>query len=146
MLATRLGGGAEKKETAYLPPKTNMYDRLGGMEFFDQLTSGFYARVSNDEVLKPLYPQGSEDLEASREHLCLFLAQFFGGPRVYEERRGSPMLRARHLPFRIGRAERDRWLEHMTSAVHEAGISPLDEAQLLTYFEATANHMVNATP
>jgi hypothetical protein len=31
----------------------------------------------------------------------------------------------------------------MTAAVKAAGLSGLDEAQMLTYFEAAANHMVN---
>jgi hemoglobin len=118
-----------------------MYDRLGGMRFFQELTERFYAGVAGDEVLRPLYP---EDLEEPRRHLCLFLAQFWGGPRAYDEQRGHPRLRARHLPFTIGAAERDRWLQHMGAAVRAAHLGPLEEAQLLTYFEATANHLVNS--
>jgi hemoglobin len=49
----------------------------------------------------------------------------------------------RHAPFTIGPAQRDAWLTHMTAAVREAGLSGLDESQMLTYFEASANHMIN---
>ncbi len=122
-----------------MPPKT-MYERLGGMAFFETLTERFYAAVAKDEVLRPLYPQ---DLEPPRRHLCLFLAQFWGGPRQYDEERGNPRLRARHLPFKIGAKERDRWLEHMTAAVKEAHVSAFDEAQILSYFTAASSHMVN---
>jgi hemoglobin len=110
------------------------------MAFFDALTIHFYASVATDEVLRPLYP---DDLEAPRRHLRLFLAQFWGGPRAYDDERGSPRLRARHLPFQIGTRERDRWLQHMTAAVEASGAGALEKAQLLTYFEAVASHLVN---
>jgi len=119
----------------------NMYERLGGMAFFEGLTGRFYERVAKDEVLRPLYP---DDLEAPRRHLCLFLAQFWGGPRLYDEERGHPRLRARHLPFKIGQKERDQWLAHMTAAVKEAHIGALEEAQLLGYFDAASTHMINS--
>jgi hemoglobin len=122
-----------------MPPPT-MYERLGEMEFFETLTKRFYEAVAEDEVLRPLYP---EDLEPPRRHLCLFLAQFFGGPRLYDDERGHPRLRARHLPFKIGPKERDHWLEHMTAAVKEAHLGPLDEAQVLGYFSAASTHMIN---
>jgi hemoglobin len=117
-----------------------MYERLGGMPFFDRLTGAFYLRVGEDEVLRPLYPT---DLDAPRRHLCLFLAQFFGGPRQYDSERGAPRLRARHLPFRIGQEERDHWVAHMRAAVEEVGPPPLERAQMLTYFESAADHLMN---
>jgi hemoglobin len=122
-------------------PATTMYERLGGMAFFESLSERFYRGVAADEVLRPMYP---EDLEGPRRHLCLFLAQFWGGPRSYDEERGSPRLRARHLPFKIDGDARDRWLAHMRTAVDEAQLGPLEKAQLLGYFEAAANHMVNS--
>jgi hemoglobin len=91
-------------------------------------------------VLRPLYP---EDLDGSRQRLCLFLAQFWGGPRAYEELQGSPRLRARHEGFRIGAREHDAWLQHMTAAMEEVGLGALDETQLLSYFKSVASHLVN---
>ena len=120
---------------------TSMYERLGGMAFFEGLTERFYDRVAQDEVLRPLYPK---DLEAPRRHLCLFLAQFWGGPRLYDEERGNPRLRARHLPFKIGKESRDHWFAHMSEAVKEAHVGALEEAQLLTYFDAASTHMINS--
>ena len=49
----------------------------------------------------------------------------------------------RHVPFLIGRAERDAWLRAMRTAVAEADLAPAYAAQLLEYFEMTAEHMVN---
>ncbi|MBO0694296.1 MAG: globin, partial [Acidimicrobiaceae bacterium] len=72
-----------------------------------------------------------------------FLIQYWGGPTTYSDQRGHPRLRMRHAPFAIGAPERDAWLRLMRASVKEGGLSGLDEAQMLTYFEAAANHMVN---
>ena len=56
-----------------------------------------------------------------------------------------PTPAVRHLPFKIDRDARDRWLGHMRAAVEEARLGALEKAQLLNYFEAAANHMVNIT-
>ncbi|MGH9107840.1 MAG: globin [Acidimicrobiales bacterium] len=121
-------------------PRKGLYERLGGIEYFEALIDRFYTAVATDEVLRPLYP---EDLEGPRRRLCLFLAQFWGGPRLYEKERGDPRLGARHLQFKIGPAERDRWLELMTAAVDASGAGPLERAQILNSFCSMANHLVN---
>jgi len=111
------------------------------MSFFEQLTDDFYRRVAGDDVLRPLYP---EDLGPPRRRLALFLAQFWGGPRLYEKERGNPALRARHMQWAIGARERDRWLEHMTAALDASSAGPLERAQLLSHFRSVAGHLVNA--
>ena len=120
-----------------------MYERVGGGPFFEALTRRFYEAVATDPVLRPLYPDDPNAFEQSRDHLCAFLIQYWGGPGTYSQERGHPRLRMRHAPFVIGEAERDAWLRHMTEAVRQAGLKPLDEAQMLTYFQASATHMVN---
>jgi hemoglobin len=121
-----------------------MFDRVGGAAFFDALTARFYKGVAAEPVLAALYPtDDAVAFEASRCWLRDFLIQYWGGPSTYSELRGHPRLRMRHAPFAIGSAERDAWMVQMTAAVKAAGLSGLDEAQMLTYFEAAANHMVN---
>ncbi len=121
-----------------------MYDRVGGMPFFEQLTRRFYDAIAGDAVLAPLYPSDPEQFEQARVNLRGFLVQYWGGPPTYSDERGHPRLRMRHAPFVIGDAERDAWLAHMTEAVRSRGLAPLDETQMLTYFQASAAHMVNA--
>jgi hemoglobin len=123
-----------------------MYERVGGDAFFDTLTRRFYDGVATDPVLAPLYPDDPDAMEAARGHLRAFLIQYWGGPGTYSEQRGHPRLRMRHAPFVIGEAERDAWLRHMTDAVLAADLSGLDQVQMLTYFQASATHMVNAGP
>lgn len=118
-----------------------MYERVGGEEFFTALIGRFYAGVAIDPVLRPLYP---DDLAESRDHLALFLAQYWGGPPRYGEMRGHPRLRMRHAPFVIGELERDAWLRHMTEALRAADLDPEDESEMLSYFEMAANQLMNA--
>jgi hemoglobin len=122
---------------------STLYERAGGDEFFEALTRRFYAGVATDPVLRPLYPEGSAGLEASRRRLQLFLIQRWGGPPVYAAERGEPRLGQRHARFAIGPAERDAWLHHMRAAVSSAGLGPLDEMQLMGFFSAFAARLVN---
>jgi hemoglobin len=119
------------------------YDRVGGAEFFDTLTERFYESVRTDPVLRPLYPADEPRFEAARRHLELFLVQHFGGPAVYRADRGEARLGQRHRRFAIGPKERDAWIHHMTEAVQAAGLGPLEETQMLSFFTATADHLVN---
>lgn len=117
-----------------------LFDRVGGMEYFQALVDRFYAAVAGDPVLRPLYP---DDLHDPALHLALFLAQYWGGPSTYSEQRGHPRLRMRHSPFVITTLERDVWLRHMREAVQESGASKEDQAELLAYFDMAANTLVN---
>lgn len=127
-----------------MPEPPSLFDRVGGRPFFAALTRRFYEGVATDPVLRPLYPADREGLEQSRQHLELFLAQFWGGPQEYNEQRGHPRLRLRHSRFAIGPEERDAWVTHMTEAVKAAGLSPLDELQMLGYLTNAADHLINA--
>ena len=121
-----------------------LYDRAGGMPFFERLVDAFYAGVATDDVLVPLYPEGT-DFAGARHRLTLFLAQYWGGPRTYDEERGHPKLRLRHMPFTVGPLERDRWLEHMTAAVESSTDDPVVRDALIAYFVPAAEHMRNDT-
>lgn len=118
-----------------------VYDRAGGMRFFERLVDRFYEGVEGDPVLRPVYPE--QDLADARHRLTLFLAQYWGGPRTYDEERGHPRLRMRHFPFAIGPAERDRWLLHMRAALAEL-TPPADVADAFErYFDNAAEAMRN---
>ena len=120
----------------------NVYEALGGQPFFDDLVERFYRRVAMDPLLRPLYP---DDLAGPRRHLALFLGQYWGGPTTYSDERGHPALRMRHMRFHIGPRERDRWLEHMASAVAQVCDDPAIAADLMRYFVSAAEHLRNDT-
>ena len=118
-----------------------VYDRVGGMPFFERLVDRFYDGVAADPVLRRVYPE--EDLAGARHRLTLFLAQYWGGPRSYDDERGHPRLRMRHFPFAIGSAERDRWLVHIRAAIAELA-PPADVADAFErYFDNAAEAMRN---
>ena len=112
------------------------------MPFFEKLVDAFYEGVATDALLRPLYPA---DLADARRHLTLFLAQYWGGPQTYSEERGHPRLRLRHMPFRVGPEERDRWLLHMAAAVERSADSESIRATLMNYFVPAAEQLRNDT-
>jgi hemoglobin len=137
-------GSRDAADVAAAPRPTTVYEILGGMPFFAELVERFYRGVATDLLLRPLYP---DDLSDSKEHLTLFLAQYWGGPTTYSEQRGHPRLRMRHAPFIIGEPERDAWLRHMNAAIDslldEHDVHPVVEARLLDYMASAADAMVN---
>ena len=120
---------------------STLYDRAGGMPFFERLVERFYAGVATDPILRPLYPE--PDLAGAQRRLTLFLAQYWGGPRTYDDERGHPRLRMRHAPFAIDAAARDRWLELMRGAL--AAVAPPADvaAELDAYLGMAAEAMRN---
>jgi hemoglobin len=120
-----------------------VYEAAGGEATFTELVRRFYAGVAEDPVLRPLYPEDSEMFAAAEEHLRLFLVQYWGGPGWYSERRGHPRLRMRHMPFSIGRAERDAWMGHMRAAVESLEVPAAVRDAFLDYFENAATAMMN---
>ena len=121
-------------------PSPTLFARVGGEPFFFALIDRFYDGVENDRLLRPLYP---DDLGPSRQHLALFLIQYWGGPQTYSLERGHPRLRMRHAPFVIGPAERNAWLGHMRAAVEISEASTADRDALLSYFETAATSLIN---
>jgi hemoglobin len=123
----------------------SFYEAVGGEETFTRLTRRFYEEVAADPALLASYPT-PQDLRAAEEHLRLFLIQYWGGPSTYNELRGHPRLRMRHVRFRISVTERDLWLKHMRTALDEEKLpAPLDK-QLWDYLEMAAHSLVNAVP
>ena len=122
----------------------SMYERVGGMPFFETLVEHFYVGVVADEVLWPLYPDHS-DLEGAKRRFTLFLGQYWGGPQTYMEERGHPKLRLRHMPFHVGPLERDRWLVHIAAAIEVTTTDESIRHELLAYFVPAAEHLRNDT-
>lgn len=128
-----------------------IFAAVGGQPFFDRLVERFYDHVATDDVLLRLYPE-QDDLGPARERLALFLAQYWGGPATYAERRGHPRLRMRHAPYVIGAAERDHWLAAMVDSLERTlPEAPLDDGlrdevgrRMREYFALAADHLVNA--
>lgn len=112
-----------------------------GEEGFQQLTKAFYRRVREDELIGPMYPD--KDWAGAEERLREFLLFRFGAVTKYLEKRGHPRLRARHTPFRIGIAERDRWVWLMGEATEEVVADAGVRDALMEFFAQVADFLRN---
>ena len=119
------------------------YERLGGEQGVRKLVDRFYDLMESlpeAQRIRDLHP---DDLAGSRDKLFKFLSGWLGGPPLYVEEFGHPRLRARHLPFPIGKAERDAWLMCMAQALAETEMEAMLRDHLLQSLRNTADHMRN---
>lgn len=77
-----------------------------GEENIVRMIQDFYAELEKSSI-RDLFPA---DLALSAEKSAAFFVGLLGGPPLYQQRYGNPMMRARHMPFPINRAARDEWL------------------------------------
>jgi len=119
------------------------FERLGGEAAVRALVDAFYDRMDVDEAYAGIRALHPPTLDGSRDKLHWYLCGWLGGPQHYVERFGHPRLRARHLPYAIGTAERDAWLACMRAALGDAGVEPALAAGLMGAFDGTADWMRN---
>jgi hemoglobin len=125
---------------AYFMEQQSLYERIGGDAALRQLTDKFYDLVFGHELISRLF---QSDKELIKEKQRLFLTQFLGGPQLYSEVHGHPMMRARHMPHTITEDDAIAWLQCMASAVGELPISKELKDELFDRFPRTAFFMVN---
>ncbi len=119
------------------------YERIGGDAKVRALVGRFYDLMDADPAFSGIRALHPKDLAGSREKLYLFLSGWLGGPQLYAEKYGHPMLRARHLHAAIGIAERDQWLECMSRAMTDVEIEEGLRRELYNAFYKTADWMRN---
>jgi hemoglobin len=126
--------------------RKSIYEAIGGIDKIDELVDRFYDLMALEPQFQGIRSMHSPDLSTPREKLKLFLSGWMGGPDIYSPKYGHPMLRARHLPFKIGVSERDQWLGCMYRALEDCGIEGNIAKQLEESFFNTANWMRNQAP
>ena len=111
-----------------------------GEKRLHELIERFYDKVAVHPDLIPIFP---EDLTETIRKQKQFQTQYLGGPNLYTEEHGNPMMKARHMPFPITPTRAKAWLACMEEAMDEVGLEgPLRNV----YYQRlvlTANHMVN---
>ncbi|KOO50310.1 globin [Priestia koreensis] len=116
------------------------YEAIGGADIISNLVDAFYTRVGEHPELAPIFPA---DLTETARKQKQFLTQYLGGPALYTEEHGHPMLRARHLPFPITPSRAKAWLTCMAEAMDEIELEGEHREQLFHRLLLTAQHMVN---
>jgi hemoglobin len=112
-----------------------------GEEGFTRLTHEFYKRMKVDNLIGPMYP--NHDWEGSEERLRDFLLFRFGADQRYLVKRGHPRLRGRHMPFKIGTAERDRWIKLMGEAADSVIVDQGIRTSVMEFFAQVADFLRN---
>lgn len=123
--------------------ETTVYEQLGGEEGVRALTRAFYkymAELPEASGIRAMHPG---DLSVSERKLFEFLSGWTGGPQLFVERHGPPMLRRRHFPFSIGGPERDQWLLCMARALDERKVAEPLRSGLFGALARLADHMRN---
>ncbi len=124
-------------------PEGLPYERLGGDAGVRRLVDRFYDLMDLEPGFARLRALHPTPLDGSRDKLFWFLCGWLGGPNHYIERFGPPMLRARHLPYAIGDAERDQWMACMRQAMTECSVEAQLAAALEQALQGTADWMRN---
>lgn len=119
------------------------FERLGGEPGVRALVDRFYDLMDLEPSYARLRAMHPPDLDGSRDKLHWFLCGWLGGPDLYQQRFGHPRLRARHLPYAIGIAERDQWMACMMSAMEELRVEPTLAQRLAEALFGTADWMRN---
>ena len=120
-----------------------LYEWIGGEKGLRTLVDRFYDVMDSSPEASKVRAIHPDDLSESRNKLFMFLSGWSGGPPLYMQTIGHPRLRQRHMPFPIGKVERDEWLWCMDKAMEETlGEHPLIDL-LRKRFTEIANSMQN---
>ncbi|MGB2833579.1 MAG: group II truncated hemoglobin [Methylotenera sp.] len=127
--------------------KSTFFDLLGGeangIDNIRQLVETFYDIMDSDPKAAPIRAMHQPDLTSAREKLFMFLTGWTGGPQLYIERYGHPMLRKRHLPFPIDESARDQWMYCMIKAMHQLEYEEVLMTKLAEQLYGVADFMRN---
>ncbi len=125
------------------PNQPSHYELIGGDSMVRALVERFYDLMELEPEYQRLRKVHGSSLADAREKLYMFLSGWLGGPSLYTDRYGHPMLRARHLPFRIGEVERDQWMACMGQAMAQVELAPELRGALEKAFFKTGDWMRN---
>lgn len=127
--------------------KATFFELLGGeahgTENIRLLVETFYDIMDSDPKAAPIRAMHPADLTSSREKLFMFLMGWTGGPQLYIERYGHPMLRKRHLPFAVDESARDQWMYCMIKAMHQLAFDEVLMKRLAEQLYDVADFMRN---
>lgn len=98
----------------YIPPEGPAQDILPSREIYaamgadniNRMLEDFYAELERSEI-RPLF---TDDMKAASRKSAAFFIGILGGPPVYRELYGEPMMRRRHMAFPISEEARQVWM------------------------------------
>lgn len=115
------------------------YEEIGA-EKLSELIDLFYSKVAAHPDLYPIFP---DDLTETARKQKQFMTQYLGGPNLYSEEHGHPMMKARHMPFPITPKRAEAWLSCMSASMDEVQLDDQIREFFFKRLVLTAKHMVN---
>ena len=153
------------------PKFATPFEWIGGEAQVKALIERFYDLMELEPQYAALRAAHGSTLADARQKLFWFLCGWLGGPQheflgsepkfsqpkadpagatqsvaeklVSDPNNSHPMLRARHMPFKIGILERDQWLACMDQAMVETGVDEALRTRLKGSFFQTGDWMRN---
>ena len=127
------------------PPNPAIYAAMGTENVYAMLRD-FYKELEQSRI-RAMFPA---DMEAASERSAAFFVGLLGGPPLYQQLYGPPMMRARHMPFPINAAARQVWLACFARVLEDAparyNFPPEHIAGFWAFLEGFATWMVNTAP
>jgi len=111
-----------------------------GEDTLHRLVDTFYGLVAQHPDLASIFPNQFTEIARKQKQ---FLTQYLGGPPLYTEEHGHPMMRARHLPFPVTPIRAKAWLSCMKDAMDMVGLQGPLRDEFYYRLHLTAQHMIN---
>jgi len=125
------------------PTQSNAYDLIGGDNTIRAIAKHFYQEMQRREDTQQLLAIHPNPLSQSEQKLYEFLSGWLGGPQLFQQKYGNPMLRARHMNFAIDDNMRDQWLRCMKIALEKSVKKPEHRQVIYQAIAQLADHMRN---
>jgi hemoglobin len=127
------------------PPSQEIYAQMGEEQIFAMLAD-FYHELEQSP-LRAMFPA---DMLAASQKSAAFFVGLLGGPPLYQQRYGNPMMRARHMPFVVDEAARQEWLacfdRVLARAVEQYNFPAEHLAGFREFLIGFSSWMVNTAP
>lgn len=98
-------------------PNPEIYAKMGEANIFKMLED-LYLEIEKSEI-RHLFP--SDMVKASKKSGAFFVF-LLGGPPLYQQQFGHPMMRQRHMPFVIDEAARQVWMRCFKTVLVDADV------------------------
>ena len=124
-------------------PAVAAYELIGGEAGIYAFVSRLYEVMAEKPEARTIWKWHPEDMEGVKARLVAFMSGWLGGPNLYPQYYGPPMMRRRHMAFTIGPKERDIWLDCARQALDETVADAALRELLGEALSAMAEHMRN---
>ena len=98
-----------------------LYEWAGDIKTFETLFSKFYDKVLKDDLLGPVFKNMSDN---HVRHVAHFVAEVFGGPKVYSTEDGGSHANmiGHHIGKMLTEEKRQRWVQLLMKTADEIGL------------------------